>query len=414
MAAGHRGLEQPDRRSSTATGCSRAPAPRRPTGSSRWPTSGAPSAGRWSSWTATTTPRSCRPSSRPPAAGRAPSSPTPSRARACASSRTGWSGTTRCPRPSSWSSCAGGAGPMSATTTVASTFDCRVTFAEELCALARTEPARSWRSATTRSAPATWSPSPRSSPTGSSTSASPSRTWSAWPPAWPTAASSPSSAAPRRSSPAARWSRSRPTSPTATTRGALRQSPGMAYGELGPTHHSIEDVAWMRAIANLTVIVPADPAADPRRDPLGGLAPASPVYLRIGRFKVPAVLPEGAGLRGRQGDRAAARARTSPWSPPAPWSRARWRRRSSWRRAGSPARVLNIATSSPSTQRRWCVPPRRPGAIVTVEEAYVEGGMGAAVAGAAGPAPPGAHAHPGRHRLRAHRRAPASCSTTSA
>src|ERR1044072_8050463 len=37
------------------------------------------------------------------------------------------------------------------------------------------------------------------------------------------------------------------------------QSPGMAYGELGPTHHSIEDRAWLRAIANLPVIVPADP-----------------------------------------------------------------------------------------------------------------------------------------------------------
>ncbi len=36
-------------------------------------------------------------------------------------------------------------------------------------------------------------------------------------------------------------------------------SPGMAYGELGPTHHSIEDLAWMRAIANMTVLVPADP-----------------------------------------------------------------------------------------------------------------------------------------------------------
>ena len=36
-------------------------------------------------------------------------------------------------------------------------------------------------------------------------------------------------------------------------------SSGMAYGELGPTHHSIEDLAWTRAIANMTVIVPADP-----------------------------------------------------------------------------------------------------------------------------------------------------------
>ena len=36
-------------------------------------------------------------------------------------------------------------------------------------------------------------------------------------------------------------------------------SSGVAYGELGPTHHSIEDLAWTRAIANMTVIVPADP-----------------------------------------------------------------------------------------------------------------------------------------------------------
>ena len=36
-------------------------------------------------------------------------------------------------------------------------------------------------------------------------------------------------------------------------------SSGMAYGELGPTHHSIEDLAWTRIIPNLSVVVPADP-----------------------------------------------------------------------------------------------------------------------------------------------------------
>jgi transketolase len=36
-------------------------------------------------------------------------------------------------------------------------------------------------------------------------------------------------------------------------------SSGMAYGELGPTHHSIEDLAWTGAIANDTVVVPTDP-----------------------------------------------------------------------------------------------------------------------------------------------------------
>ena len=37
-------------------------------------------------------------------------------------------------------------------------------------------------------------------------------------------------------------------------------SPGMAYGELGPTHHSIEDLSWLRAIDGLAIVVPADPA----------------------------------------------------------------------------------------------------------------------------------------------------------
>lgn len=33
-------------------------------------------------------------------------------------------------------------------------------------------------------------------------------------------------------------------------------SSGLAYGELGPTHHSIEDFAWTRVLQNLPVIAP--------------------------------------------------------------------------------------------------------------------------------------------------------------
>ena len=63
-------------------------------------------------------------------------------------------------------------------------------------------------------------------------------------------------------------------------------SPGMAYGELGPTHHSIEDIAWLRAIDNMTIVVPADPietaaalrwAADTH----------GPVFIRVSRMAVP-------------------------------------------------------------------------------------------------------------------------------
>ena len=67
-------------------------------------------------------------------------------------------------------------------------------------------------------------------------------------------------------------------------------SSGMAYGALGPTHHSIEDFAWTRAIANLVVVAPADSqetaqavrwAADHR----------GPAFLRLSRMPVPDVSP---------------------------------------------------------------------------------------------------------------------------
>ena len=68
-------------------------------------------------------------------------------------------------------------------------------------------------------------------------------------------------------------------------------SPGMAYGELGPTHHSIEDIAWLRAIHNITIVVPADPietAAAMR----WAAEMEGPVFIRVSRMSVPEVYPE--------------------------------------------------------------------------------------------------------------------------
>ena len=47
-------------------------------------------------------------------------------------------------------------------------------------------------------------------------------------------------------------------------------SSGMAYGELGATHHSIEDFAWIRALPNVPVIAPAGRShRDGCRDEMG-------------------------------------------------------------------------------------------------------------------------------------------------
>src|SRR5580692_12330897 len=63
-------------------------------------------------------------------------------------------------------------------------------------------------------------------------------------------------------------------------------SSGMAYGELGATHHSIEDLAWTRVIPNLRVVVPADPA-ETRAALLWARDHVGPVFLRLSRLPVP-------------------------------------------------------------------------------------------------------------------------------
>ena len=69
-------------------------------------------------------------------------------------------------------------------------------------------------------------------------------------------------------------------------------SSGMAYGELGPTHHSIEDLAWTRIIPNLSVIVPADPIETAAAMHYS-LEHIGPMFLRISRMPVRAVHGEG-------------------------------------------------------------------------------------------------------------------------
>jgi len=156
------------------------------------------------------------------------------------------------------------------------------------------------------------------------------------------------------------------------------QSPGMSYGELGPTHHSIEDVAWMRALPNMTVIFPADPA-ETRAALRWALNAGKPVYMRIGRYKVPAVLPEGQAFEvgkaiqlrdGRDVTLVATGIMVTRALQAAEQLAAQ----------GKQARVLDLHTLKPLDAEALVRAARETGRIVTVEEAYVEGGMGSAVA----------------------------------
>jgi transketolase len=67
-------------------------------------------------------------------------------------------------------------------------------------------------------------------------------------------------------------------------------SPETAYGELGSTYHSVEDITWLRAIHNITIVVPADrmgTAAAMRCAP----EVEGPVFILVSRMSVPEVYP---------------------------------------------------------------------------------------------------------------------------
>jgi transketolase len=156
-------------------------------------------------------------------------------------------------------------------------------------------------------------------------------------------------------------------------------SPGMSYGELGPTHHSIEDLSWLRAIDGLAVVVPADPAqtrAAVRWAAKAGL----PSYLRIGRTKVPNVtLDEADAFAFGRADVLRQGSALTIVVTGAVVSRA-LAAADALAAQGLEARVVNVSTIKPLDEAAIVAAARETGAIVTVEEATTEGGRGAAVA----------------------------------
>ena len=155
-------------------------------------------------------------------------------------------------------------------------------------------------------------------------------------------------------------------------------SPGVAYGELGPTHHSIEDIAWLRAIANMTVIVPADPietAAALR----WAAASVGPVFIRVSRMSVPKVYSEdyefhlGKAITVRDGtDVTVISNGTVLWRALAAAERLA--------EEGISARVLSMPTVKPLDTDAVVAAARETAGIVTAEEAVSGGGLGGAVA----------------------------------
>lgn len=158
----------------------------------------------------------------------------------------------------------------------------------------------------------------------------------------------------------------------------IGMSSGMAYGELGPTHHSIEDLAWVRAIALMTVIVPADPIETAQAIRLAA-ASTQPIFIRLSRMGVPQVhaddyqleIGRAATLRSGSDVTLIAAGVVVTEALQAATALAA---------TGISARVLNMATIRPIDRAAIVAAARETGAIVTVEEHTTHGGLGSAVA----------------------------------
>ncbi|MCX6651886.1 MAG: hypothetical protein NT137_00815 [Methanomassiliicoccales archaeon] len=71
---------------------------------------------------------------------------------------------------------------------------------------------------------------------------------------------------------------------------------GLTYGPSGPTHHSIEDIAIMRALPNMTVCCPGDPI-EVRELINHSFDLEGPIYFRLGKSGEKTVHPEGTKIR---------------------------------------------------------------------------------------------------------------------
>lgn len=157
-------------------------------------------------------------------------------------------------------------------------------------------------------------------------------------------------------------------------------SAGVSYGALGSTHHSLHDLAALRAINNLEIVAPADNFEAAEAVRIAAERP-HPVYLRFGKaplFNLPRTTAPFAIGRARilhEGSDLAFIA-TGETVAPALLAAAELEARDHLR-----ARVISMPTVKPLDTAAVLAAARECGAVITVEEHLVNGGLGEACAG---------------------------------
>ncbi|HXF16003.1 MAG TPA: transketolase C-terminal domain-containing protein [Burkholderiales bacterium] len=154
---------------------------------------------------------------------------------------------------------------------------------------------------------------------------------------------------------------------------------GISLGVAGGTHHALEDLALMRSLPNMTVIVPAD-VNEAYRATLATLDIDGPVYLRLGgRSEEPPVGDPEAPFRLGKAVQLRSGMDVTVIACGALVEMA-LRASDMLKGQGIGARVLNMHTIKPLDRDAILAAAAQTRGIVTAEEHHLTGGLGGAVA----------------------------------
>ncbi len=152
---------------------------------------------------------------------------------------------------------------------------------------------------------------------------------------------------------------------------------GFSFGMGGVTHASTEDIAIMRSIANMTVVVPAD-AMETEKAVESAVKYNGPLYIRIGRGAEPVIYKEdyqfeiGKSVTLREG-------RDITIISTGSMVFEALRAAEELSRDNIEARVINFHTIKPLDREAILKTARETKAIISVEEHTIIGGLGSAV-----------------------------------
>jgi transketolase len=153
---------------------------------------------------------------------------------------------------------------------------------------------------------------------------------------------------------------------------------GFVYGNLGPTHHATKDIALMRVLPNMTIFSPADPL-ESKKATIAAAEINGPVYLRLATSRTPAIYRKdylfepGKGVILREGKELSIISTGNIIHEVLQAA-------DDLKKAGISVRVINIHTIRPLDEEIILKAVDETGAVLTVEEHSVFGGLGSAVA----------------------------------